>query len=527
VRRGLLFLVVLSLFGCSEDGGGNGSIPTACDHKLADGTCVGVTLPDICGDTFCTGEATCSKVWHVEKDASGGDGSKGSPLGSLSDAAAKASSGECIALGPGSYDAARLEGGVSLLGAGASKVTISATGQPALAIEDGSGGLLRGVTLSSTHVGLRLRRMKGLRIEQVAVAKAAGAGIDARWCTGLELENVLVKEVGLLQVTPPDAGVPTGDAGSAPGDGDPANERHGIGLVLGKTSTAKVSASAVVKSGTQGVLVHGSDATLEGVLVAGSGRFGVALGCTVDSCPDTTRVERCTIDNSAGIGLLVQGGKLEAVENDIGNTSYHQGVGRNVQVQDGTQLLLEKNRVHHSKGQGLVIDDSNGKVLSNTVESNEGRGAVVQNVSTAPGLVFQDNQVTANERVGLAVLSSKSVTIQGGKIAGTKKRSTIIGPDSAKIGDGLQIATKSEIKVAKLKIEGNERFGVLVDDAETTIDDTTIKGGEQAVVVQVSSKATLNNVTDGAGVAITAKNPSTPYLLNNIALVSTLPIPLP
>jgi hypothetical protein len=513
--------VALLLASCSEDGG-DSSVPKACDHKLGDGACVGVTLPVICNDTFCASGAACSKVWYVKKDTSGGDGSQGSPWGSLADAAARASAGECIALAAGSYDAAELEGGVSLLGAGASKVTISgASGKPALAMQSGSGGMVRGVALSSTRIGLRLRQMKGLRVEQVAVARAAGVGIDARGCTGLELENVLVKDVGLVQVPAPDAGFP--DAG-----GTATAKSHGVGVVLGEKSGAKIGASAVINCGTQGVLVHGSDATLEGVLVQGSGRYGVAVACAElgAPCPGTTRVEGCTIDGSAGIGLLVQGGKLEAVQNEIGNTSYLDGVGRNVQVQSSAAVLLEKNRVHHSKGQGVVIDGATGKVVANTVESNEGRGAVIQNVTGGVGLALKDNVVLANERAGVAVLASTSVTIQGGRIADTKKRSTIIGADSAKIGDGLQVVKQSKIKVEKTTIEGNERVGVLVDDAETSIADTTIRGGEQALVTQ-GATATLTNVTDGTGAAVSAKNPTTPYLFNKADLVSTLPIPLP
>jgi hypothetical protein len=606
MKRRLYILVALlcGLAGCAEEE--THEPPGVCDHKLADGTCVGVTRPEICTDTYCTSGGSCSKVWYVKQDATGGDGSQSAPLGSLAEAAAKAAAGECIALAAGSYAAAEIRGGVSLLGVGSSRVTVSGADGAALTVRQGSGGLLRGLSLSSSRAALLLRQLQGLRVEQVQVTQARVVGIDARECTGLVLSNVTVVEVALFPSGPdagpdasppdaggdasqpdavvdasqpdvgPDAGVPdaphAGDAAvpdmavdggyiypdSAPdapvpdvawtealpdatpvADGGvdalspsdaapaPTGGGYGIGIVLGKNTTAQISAAAVIDSATQGVLVHGSTVTLEGSLVADSGRYGVAVDCTA-GCSGTTRVSGCTITRNGGVGLLLIGGVLEAVKNDIGHTSYVEGVGRNVHLQSQAEVLLEDNRLHHSEGQGLVVDDVTGKVTGNTVEDNLERGVVLQQVK-APGLLLADNEVRANEGAGVAVLSSTAVTVQGGQVADTRMRLTPLGPLSAQVGDGLQIASASEVVVSGVKIAGNERLGVLIDAAKADIDQVTIDGGEAALVVQNAqlSDQVLGKVTDGSGAAIKAKSPATPYLLNDAELISTLPIPLP
>ena len=121
--RRVLLVCLLSAAAC---GGGS---PSTCVPNFAvetdSGACAGVSAATLCDERFCVpADAQCGATWHVAAGASGGDGSEDRPFATLTEAAAPAEAGDCIAVAEGSYAGAVLGGGVSLYGAGAALVTI-------------------------------------------------------------------------------------------------------------------------------------------------------------------------------------------------------------------------------------------------------------------------------------------------------------------------------------------------------------------------------------------------------------------
>jgi hypothetical protein len=453
-----------------------------------------------------------------------------------------------------------LKGGVSLLGAGAKHVTISST----LSISGGSGegsSLLRGFALSSAAEGLVLDGTVGTKVEQVRLQTALKVGIDARGAKQLVIANVQLQKVLETSLTvPSDAGIDAGsdagsdagadagpdagsdagseagaDAGSDAGSGagvdasqagagggqGSTTKTFGIGIMLAEGSTATITGCAVQGSGTQGILVNESSVTLKDSAILDSGLFGVVIECP-EGCKGVagSTISGATITRSNGIGLLVNGATLAASDCDIGHTRYRAGFARGVQLQGKAKVELEGTRIHHSAAQGLVMDDVTGKLTQCKVDSNQERGIWLQGIAK-PGVLLESNDVSQNELAGVGATGSMAVTIKGGRVESTRKLDITIGGKTYKVGDGVQVLKRSEVAISGAALKGNERVGVLVDDARVSVSGTSISGGEAALVVQNAK------VADQTLKGVSAVTPATPYIVSSTELVGSLPLPIP
>src|SRR5262245_61928742 len=103
----LLGLSAVAL-GC---GGPEEQVGCASEDEIH-GVCAGVPMTRVCDSDSCTEGVNCSQVLEASDDSS------------LASAIQGAQSGACISLSSGTYKAADLPGGVSLLGPSASDVTV-------------------------------------------------------------------------------------------------------------------------------------------------------------------------------------------------------------------------------------------------------------------------------------------------------------------------------------------------------------------------------------------------------------------
>jgi hypothetical protein len=490
----------------------------SCDVKLSDGTCAGVRLPLICGETYCaacsgcqqTGP-TCKKTLHVSAGAAGGDGSSGKPYSEIAAAAGKAAAGDCILVASGTYGAATLVGGVSLLGAGADVVTINATkGGYALTVKGGSGGTLRGVSLSGEGRGLLVDSVKGLHVEQLRSDSVRELGIVARKSGGLTLNEVMVRK--------------TRDDGAG---------KYGVGVVLAEGSQAKLTQVVIQDSASQGLLASESALSLSASTVTGSGLYGVAVDCSVDAACQgalASSIDKSLLNENGGVGLWVRGAKLSVKDSEVGKTKLASGLARGVEVQGKAQIEISGSKIHHSAGQGIVIDDSAGKLTQNRITDNEERGVWIQ-CSGASNLTLDGNEITDCKMVGVGTVGCTGVTIKGGKVARIKKTPVLVGNTSVEIGDGVQLLDKSDVTVDGVTVDAAGRVGLLIDDAVGTISNSTIDGSAGNLVVQnaQTSAQTLNNNKDAGGKALSATTPTTAYgvVTDKISLISVLPVPVP
>ncbi|MCA9665599.1 MAG: right-handed parallel beta-helix repeat-containing protein [Myxococcales bacterium] len=462
-----------------------------------------MTRAVVCDGSYCLGDAACATTYFVRAGSSG-DGSQASPFGRLDDAAKRATAGDCIALAAGSYEGGVIPAGVSLLGAGADHVTISggASGA-ALSESGGSGALLRGFTVQSAVAGIALDNTQDTRVEQVTIAAAKGVGIDARGASRLVLRNVSIANVEL---------------------GAGASATHGIALLVGAGSTATIEACDIDGAKTQGLLVHGSSATISRVRVRHSGVYGVVIDCH-EGCPaGGSRVERSHIVDNDAIGLLAIDGEVVLADNEIAGTRYGSGFARNVQLQ-GVKLDVRGNTVRDSLGQGIVVHQCSGTIDKNKVTANQDRGMVVQRVTAE--LLLSDNRIERNERSGLTLIESAAVKIKGGIIAETKKRLVLVGSKGVQVGDGVQLLRSSDTLIDGVTLRDNERVAVLADDSTFNALHNTFEGGEAQLVVQSGATGTYSGNKDDSGKPVASNTPVMPFENDPSELISTLPLPIP
>jgi hypothetical protein len=521
VRRIAAILVVVAAGACSDDGA------APCAFPLGDGSCAGVQNVRICDGDFCTAGLPsgvgCTRVHHVLADSAGGDGSADKPFSTPGEATARAAAGECIALGPGRYPPFELPAGVSLLGAGADRVSIvgeaaGGSGSAYVLRVDGAGGqaaVVRGIRIEAQRQrrGVLVRGATGLALQDLRVDSARGIGVAVGGAT------VSVASVEVLKT-------------AVEGDKSP-----GIGLLAVSGAVVKMSRSIVNDSEGPGVLASESGVELDRVAVIKSGLYGVSIDCVSDSRCTTalaSRITGTTLKNNKGVGLRVSGGRLSARENDIAATKvlFHAAsqawIGRGIEIH-AADVALERNHVHESELQGIVVDGATGSIVDNRVERCQERGIWVQGISGPAGLTLEDNALTGNHMVGIGVTRSRGVKILGGRVHGTREK-TIMSPvgEPQTLGDGLQVLDGSEVEIRGGRVEASKRLGVLIDAARATITDTVV---EAALVVQNAalSDQVFERVSDPGGAPVKGSLPKAPYYLDAspIDLVSTSPIPLP
>ncbi|MEU6157921.1 right-handed parallel beta-helix repeat-containing protein [Streptomyces sp. NPDC047130] len=220
-------------------------------------------------------------------------------------------------------------------------------------------------TVQVTHTGTsRWRRRTGEYSSLAAALEAAGDGDVLTVSPGTYRENLLVERAVTLRG-------PEGQPGAvriAPADGVPLTVRG----------------SAVV----QGLHLEGQDSSAPALLVEeGSPEItGIrvmtrsAAGIEVRGSARPT-VRRCSVDNPAGVGIVVTdaaGGVFEECEVSAAGQA-------GVAVHGGARPRLERCRVHHSSGPGLSAAGENSFVEAVGCEIYEVRGSGVQITGHATG----------------------------------------------------------------------------------------------------------------------------------------------
>jgi Cdc6-like AAA superfamily ATPase len=213
-------------------------------------------------------------------------------------------------------------------------------------------------TVQVTHTGTsRWRRRTGEYASLAAALEAATDGDVLTIAPGTYRENLVVQRAVTLRG-------PEGSPGSvriAPVDGVPLTVR----------------ASAVV----QDLHVEGQDAAAPALLVE-EGMPEVldvrivtrsAAGIEVRGGARPT-VRRCTVDNPAGIGIVVLDGGSGVFEECEVVAAGQAGVA----VRGGARPRLERCRVHHAAGTGLTVTGENSSLEAVGCEIYEVRGAGVQ-----------------------------------------------------------------------------------------------------------------------------------------------------
>ena len=165
---------------------------------------------------------------------------------------------------------------------------------------------------------------------------------------------------------------------------------------------------------------------------------------------NTTEVSHCTVQNNAGIGILVQ---------------------------KSVRALIYKNTIYNNSiGVAVIVGSSRTMVIGNTITNNRGNGISSDSASTTS--VFDSNTISFNGENGIALYnlpSSASATSNGGFIngssyaAGTSQDNVIIrNIITSNRGASIHMSAEGTSAIAGTKIVGNtismNGFGVRVGD---------------------------------------------------------------
>lgn len=530
---GLLAVLVT----CSDDDDEQGPAPAeSCQAgwcaERADGTRAGVNWPVLCSGSYCDDpKISCSRRHHVSAAAgAGGDGSRGSPYADLPRAASAAVNGDCVLVAPGSYTGAKFLGGVRILGAGAARAQVSPAKGAAQVLEltSGSGGVVRGLSLSGAAVGLRLGGAKSARITQLRIHATAGAGLHASGATGLQLDHVTV------------AGTAAGSVGKT--------TNVAMGVVLVEQTSATASALLLDQNAQLGLLAASAGVLLKASVVRNNGKGlsrtpgGMALQCSdkqVAACKTSlaSRLQSVELTGNHGIALLLAAARVEADQLTVTGTGIKGGASRGISIHArglaSLSVTLTTSAITNGKGQGIVVDGASGTgenpdpifltFKDNQVASHLDRGIWLQNLDAGKGKVLlQGNKLSGNLLVGIGGVRLSGALVKAGIIATTKKAPIMVGGTSVDMGDGIQVADTSTVTVEGVTFTNNERIGLLFDKASGQANNNVFEvaaGAEQMVLQNGADKDVKQAGNKSkAGAPVKPTTPTTPYGISTAAL---------
>ncbi len=410
----------LALGGCSS----KAAAPASSCVPVANG-CAGVPDGDVCGGDTCTDGVACASVVAVSDDAS------------LAAAAGQAASGSCIALRAGSYAGVVLPGGVSLLGKGASSVTIGSVEAKA-----GSGAVIRGMSIGSG--GLLLDDdVVAARVDSVRVAGTLGNGITLGVRGAATIESVWLDHVGWGSSTTTPAG-------------------QGYAIYASGAASLTVQKTRVTDSAGPGLWLQSckdgcacatpTSVTATGIIIEGSQLVGASLSGVKGSLQDVSVASTTPFWKSGEQG----GGVSIAQCSDVTTTALH----------------VSNNQLY-----GLLIDHSSAQIGDAStpqgiiIEGNQAYGVWVQNIGQwASGLQavsLSGAVVRGNSGVGIGVDGgSRGIIIEGSSVEGTAMKSMPVSIGQGAqgqndVGDGLSWMQGSQLVIKSLALSGNARAGAL------------------------------------------------------------------
>jgi hypothetical protein len=433
-------VLALASMGCEVDETSSTADPSGPCQEVAG---VGVPEAVVCDADVCTAGVSCDAVLTVAEP------------GALAGAIAQAKAGDCIALAPGTYGAAKLPAGVSLLGKGAGFVTVAG------ALLGGKGAVVRGV------------RVEG-------ALEVAAAAEEAR------IEAVCVT------------------AASSP---------TAIGLAVGAGASALIAGSEVTGAPLYGVRAFDvASLSLDRVRIVGTEGPGLWAQCTGGcDCASKPKVSlgRVRIEKSELVGAALHGVSATASElvvvDTVSATSGLQG-GGGLSLSHCTDFDVARLQIDRTDSFGLLVSSATGSLGSPGEEKGiiitGGRpGAWIDAVAASGGVTLRGFEILASGGVGVGVGGgSKGIIITGGKISGTTKLTAPVeGGGAVTLGHGVQWGGVSQAELIDLSVSASALRGVLIDGPVadgSRIVDLVLAGGDEADGVL------QQNVVEGAAAPV-------------------------
>ena len=431
----------------------------------------------------CTAEwpdVSGARVRHVQPGASGGDGSRALPFGTLAEALAGATSGDVIALSRGAHEVSgtiAVPAGVTLVGAciGDTSITTVADAPSEAMLEPrGEGVVIRDLTLGPSARGAARARagtsvsLSGVRVREASyVALLADGG-------ALDATDVLVEAT---------------------------REARGFGIGLATQYGGALRATRVLVRGgaDRGVYAVDPGTTLEltDVIVedvAATARADSGVGIEVQTEARAT-LGRVVVERVHTIGLfalregvvdassiVVRGTRVSALDR------FASGVG----VQESASMTVRGAWLVHNAGRGANVADGS-LVLEDTLVDDTDIAGTEEMLSAgvvawdAASFSMRRSAVLGSRGLGVLV-SGTTATLEDLVIADTE-----VVLDDGTDGDGLFAQDGAELTVERALLVRNPIWNVIAvsDGTRLTLRDARVVDGDRGVALVSLDGATL------------------------------------
>jgi hypothetical protein len=405
-----------------------------------------------CGDA-CTAGLSCKTVIDVSDDAE------------LTQAAASATTGTCIALAPGTYGDVTLPGGVSLVGGGPTVATVGSVTMLA-----GSSPVLRGV-----HVAGVVKVQPAVVGAELSGLLVTGSenGVQAETGASFTLEDSTIQSVPVYAVLAVDAAAVT------------------------------IKNTQIEDSGGPGIWVQCS----------------AGCGCTT---PPTVDLEGVTLERNVIAGLVLIGSVATVNGLTIDDTQASTSLG---ETSTGGAIALSQCASMTGGGvqvsgpalYGMLVDGSSldlGNGTANGIVIIKGGGIFTQNLAATQSIKLANASVTGSSGIGIDLGGgSHGIVIINSRVEDTATI-PMLTTDAGMhpVGDGLIWSSGVDAQISALSVANSGRNAVLIDgpvgansSLGVTLSGTDVAKGVVQEGVMMASQAPT--ITSGPPVMQTATQP--------------------
>lgn len=490
-------------------------------HFPGDGACRRVG--SACAE-FAEGLPSAGVLYVRQGASAGGTGTRAAPFSTIAAAMAVAAPGAVVALSQGSFvEEVRVRPGVTLWGACVAQTSVAApAGARAALAAAGLGGGVRNLTVRGPALGVLVNPSGNtLELQDVIIDGAVGVALLVGNRAEVTGRDVVVRN------TQPG---PQGTGGRA------LSAEYGAKVSLVRVAFEDNRENAVFAAQPD-TTVALTDAALRGTRARpADGTMGRAA--TVSQQAQLT-LTRAVLEDNQEAALLV-------------------GSGASISLTDVLVRGTRSAAVLNDGGNGLVLEDGASGVLSRCAFlGNRSLGLSVRSGGQlrATHLVVRDTQVTESTGVdgaGLEAREGALVVLGHAFFSGNASAGLGFAGSSATLDDlevrdtraslapspessGLQVKGGATVELHRVRLQGNERIGALVDGAGSTlfgsdleVSDTrvTAKTGEDGVAVAAQAGASVSLarvlVQGSHTAALQASDPGTQVQLVDAVLRGTL-----
>ncbi|MBW2262790.1 MAG: right-handed parallel beta-helix repeat-containing protein [Deltaproteobacteria bacterium] len=478
-----------------RDATGEGTDPDTCEPWP-------VTGPEDCGpgeahfpgDPGCTrlGPACPSVDWADDLptggdivyvragEAPGGDGTSGSPCGTIADGLTTAAgrSGVIVALSTGTYDElVALRGDVTLWGACASGTILTSSTPSTTAgvvLSSGHGPALRNLTITGARPGVWVYGSgRDIDLENVVIERTTGTGVFLAAGGGATGRRVVVRD-------------------TLHGGND---DFDGTGIQLITDGTLELEYGSIAFNRGAGLHVEGSEATLSFVAIRdtrtrdGSGRMGLGIEAGVSS---TLTANAVVVERSHTLGVLLDDSHAvlqDVIVRDTLPQASDGQYGGGIEVLEGSTLELVRGLVSGNRARGILVLRSQA-TMHDVVMSDHlpiettgmaGNGLDVQQASR---VWLTRGYLARNQTVAIvAGYSDSTLSLQDVTIVDTQPRTS-----DQILGGGIQVSDGIHVTALRILLEGNHAAGIVAGHEGTLLQ-----------LTDVTVRDTLSQISDGKG----------------------------